>query len=71
MKELPDVMGPLMKQQFDLYLEALGEDAKRNPKVYSEYLFTRTCSLIAKAFEELGLIHDSKEIMRTARELSK
>ena len=70
-KELPDVMGPLMTQQFGLFMDAMKLEAARNPKVFSDYLFTRTCSLIAKAYEDLGLIREAKELHATARELGK
>ncbi len=71
LKELPDVMGPILHAQFDRFLDSMATEAKTNPKIYSDYLFTRTCSLIVKSFEELGLIRDAKELQALARELGK
>ena len=70
-KELPDIMGEILYQQFELYLDALRTEYAGNEKIYHDYLFSRTCNIIAKAFEDLGLIRDAKEIQARARDLSK
>lgn len=70
-KELPDVLGGLLRQQFDRMLQDL--EAENNParSIYQDYLFSRACSIIAKALENLGLFRESKYVQNCAKELSK
>lgn len=71
LKELPEVMGNILHEQFEKYLEDIALENTKGKNVYHEYLFSRTCSIIAKSFEELGLIRETKEIQAKVRELSK
>lgn len=70
-KELPDAMGRLLNEQFDRFLEDVAIENQGARNIYQDYLFSRTCSIIAKAFESLGLLKDAKAIQTKARELSK
>jgi len=70
-KELPEVMGGILRKQFEMFLADVEEESKRGKSLYSDYLFSRTCSIIAKAFEELNLNRDAKAIQIKAKELSK
>lgn len=70
-KELPETMGEILRQQFARYLADMEMEAKNAKNLYQEYLFSRTCSIIAEAFEKLGLSTDAKEVRRKAKELSR
>lgn len=70
-KELPEVMGVILQEQFDMFLADVAEENSRGKNVYHDYLFSRTCSIIAKAFEEIGLTKDAKTVQANAKELSK
>lgn len=70
-KELPEVMGDILHKQFDMFLADVAEENTRGKNMYHDYLFSRTCSIIAKAFEEIGLTKDAKAVQASAKELSK
>lgn len=70
-KELPEVMGDILHKQFDMFLADVAEENTRGKNMYHDYLFSRTCSIIAKAFEEIGLTKDAKAVQANAKELSK
>ena len=70
-KELPEVMGDIMRKQFQMFLRDMEVEAKTGKNVYQDYLFSRTCSIIAKTFEELGLVKDAKMVQVKSKELSK
>ena len=71
MKELPEMMGALLREQFELFLSDVESEKERIRDIYHDYLFSRTCSIIAKAFEDLGLRTDAKQVQARARELGK
>ncbi len=70
-KELPETMGALLKQQFERYLEDMELESAGTGNLYQDYLFSRTCSIIAEAFEKLGLNADAREVRKKAKELSR
>lgn len=69
-KELPEAMGHILQEQYEMYLADMAEENRRK-SVYHDYLFSRTCSIIAKAFEEIGLMRGAEEVRSKAKELSK
>ncbi len=70
-KDLPDAMGSILTEQFKLFMGSMEIEAEHNRNIYKDYLFSRTCSIIAKAYEDLGLIKEAKDVQSRARELSK
>lgn len=70
-KELPEMMGEILKEQFERYLDDMAIESQKSKNLYQDYLFSRTCSIIADAFEKLGLNADAKEVRRTQKELSR
>lgn len=70
-KELPEEMGKVLRKQFEMFLADIDEENSSLHNFYHDYLFSRACSVIAKAFEELGLNKDSRYVQEKARELSK
>ena len=70
-KELSDEMGKILRKQFEMFIADIDEENKKGRNFYHDYLFSRTCSVIAKSFEELGLFTDSKQVQEMQRELSK
>ena len=70
-KELPETMGEILKEQFVRYLDDMVIESQKSKNLYQDYLFSRTCSIIADAFEKLGLNADAKEVRRTQKELSR
>ena len=64
-------MGDILHKQFDMFLADVAEENTRGKNMYHDYLFSRTCSIIAKAFEEIGLTKDAKAVQANAKELSK
>lgn len=63
-KELPEIMGSIMRQQFELYLEDMELEAQNAKNLYQDYLFSRTCSIIADAFEKFGLNTDARAVRK-------
>ena len=70
-KELSDEMGKILRKQFEMFIADIDEENEKGRNFYHDYLFSRTCSVIAKSFEELGLFTDSKQVQEMQRELSK
>ena len=66
-KELPDVMGNILIEQFEKYLLDVEEESKADPSIFRESLFDRTCAIIASALEDLELFGDAKKV-RKARD---
>ena len=69
-KELPEAMGAILREQFELFLADMAQETFGGKNIYQDYLFSRTCSIIAKVFEDLGLARDAKAVQAKARELS-
>ena len=57
--ELPEVMGSIIKDQFDKHLAATEKEQEIHRKIYSEPLFKKTCDIIINALKELGLKDDA------------
>jgi len=70
-KELPEVMGRLIMEQFEGHLESVALESKIHPSVYRESLFDKTCDTIANALMELGLRKDAQQIHEKVAELRK
>lgn len=70
-KELPGAFGNLLCKQFNLFLENIALEYGNNKTVYHEYLFSRTCSIVAKTLENLGMMKDAKDIQNKAKELAR
>lgn len=70
-KELPDVMGSILRKQYEMFLDDIRLENQGGRNIYHDYLFSRTCSIIEKSFEDLGLAKDAKAVQQTTRELSK
>lgn len=71
-KELSDVMGKLVMEQFEKYLNDVSIESAVRPTIYRESLFERTCSIIAKALrEELNLKTEANYVKDKAEELRK
>lgn len=70
-KELPEVVGGLLKEQFEKYLEDMALESEVHPTIYRESLFDRMCSIIIDAFESIGLKNDARAIYKRVAELRK
>ncbi len=70
-KELPAVMGALLKDQFEKYLHDVEVERKTWEGIYRESLFDKTCDIIIGVFEKLGLKNDAKAIRKRVAELRK
>ncbi len=70
-KELPEVMGKLIMDQFAGHLESVALESKIHPSVYRESLFDKTCDIITKALMELGKRKEAQQIQEKVAELRK
>lgn len=70
-KELPEVMGKLIIEQFEGHLKSVALESKIHPSVYRESLFDKTCDTIANALMELGLRKEAQQIQEKVAELRK
>lgn len=61
-KELPEVMGKLLKEQFARYLTDIEEESKSDKTIFKESLFDRTCAIVASALEDLKLMEDANDV---------
>lgn len=61
-KELPEVMGKLVMDQFDKHMESVALESKIHPSIYRESLFIKTCDTISNALSELGLKKEANKI---------
>lgn len=68
-KELPEIMGKLVMDQFEKYLVDVELESKVHSAIYRESLFDRTCSIIAESLDEIGLKSESRAIQKKAAEL--
>lgn len=68
-KELPEVMGKLILEQFDMHLQAVELEKEIHPTIYREPLFTKTCDTIANALTEIGLKKEARSILQKVAEL--
>jgi len=70
-KELPEVAGKLIIEQFDKHLESVKLESQIHPSIYRESLFDKTCDTITNALEELGLRKESRSIQEKVATLRK
>lgn len=70
-KELPDIMGSILHQQFELFIEDMASETIRNKSFFHDSLFTKICTKIALAFEDIGLERDARAIIAKQKELSR
>ena len=70
-KDMPAVMGELLRQQFELFVSDMEAENIRGKNIYNDNLFSRICSLIAKAFEEMGMEREARAVIAKGKELSK
>lgn len=70
-KELPEVMGKLIMEQFVRHLESVALESKIHPSVYRESLFDKTCDTIANALMDLGLRKEAQQIQEKVADLRK
>lgn len=61
-KELPEVAGKLIMDQFNAHLESVAMESKIHPSIYRESLFEKTCDTIASALAGLGLRKEVRQI---------
>lgn len=70
-KELPSVAGEILQSQFELFIQDMQAESIKGKNIFSDNLFSRICSLIAKAFEEMGLEREARAVIARGKELSK
>ena len=70
-KELPEVVGGLIKDQFEKYMDDMALESKVHPAIYRESLFDRTCSVIIDALEGIGWKNEARAIYKRVAELRK
>jgi len=70
-KELPELMGKIMNEHFEKFLNDVAAESEVNRTIYRESLFDRTCSIISEVLEELGLKTDARAIQKKSAELRK
>ena len=70
-KQLTQVMGDLLREQFEMFLKDVEEEKDAVRDVYHSMIFRRVCSTVAASFEELGLHNDARATERTMKELMK
>ncbi|MCQ2536834.1 MAG: tubulin-like doman-containing protein [Lachnospiraceae bacterium] len=68
-KELVEVCGRIIKEQFEAHVKTLEKESAYNSNIYKESLFQKTCDVIYKALEDLGLRKDAKYVLDKAQEL--
>ena len=61
-KELPDVFGKIILEQFDKHMVSVELESKIHPTIYNESLFIKTCDTIAAALSEMGLKREARRI---------
>ena len=62
-KELTELTGKLILEQFDKHLESVKLESKIHPAVYREPLFKKTCNVIANELEEIGLKREARNLL--------
>ena len=70
-KDVPQVVGDFFSAQFDKFIEDMEKESKRWKNIYSDYLFSRTCDVIAMAQENLGRKKEAIRINQIKNELTK
>lgn len=70
-KELPRKMKEILMGQFEKFLRDIEVEQETWSDIYHDYLFTRTCDIIAKELENLQLKDEAKYINNKKLELSR
>ena len=70
-KELPEIAGKVIVDQFYKHLESVELESKLHPSVYRESLFIKCCDTVVNAVEELGLRKEAREIKERIASLNK
>lgn len=70
-KELPEVAGKIILEQFDKHLESVKLESETHHTIYREALFDKTCDTITNALMDLGLQKEAGEIQEKVAELRK
>ena len=70
-KELPLAVRNVLMSQFEKFLKDISVEQESWTDIYHDYLFTRTCEIIAKSLEELQLKEDAKYVIKKKEELSR
>lgn len=68
-RELPEIMGRLLMDQFEKHLEAVELERQIHANIYREPLFDKTCDTITNALKELGLNREASAIQVRVAEL--
>ena len=61
-KELPEVAGKVIMDQFERHLESVALESQVHPTIYRESLFDKTCDTITNALVGLGLRKEARQI---------
>lgn len=70
-KELAEVMGRVILEQFDRHLESVALESEIHSSIYRESLFDKTCDTIANALIELGLNKEEQLVQEKCAKLRK
>ncbi len=70
-RELPEIMGKMIMEHFEKYLDDVATEAAVRSGIYRESLFDRTCSIIAEGLEDIGLKNEARAVLKKAAELRK
>lgn len=70
-KELPEILGKIVLEQFDKHLESVSKEAEICPTIYHESLFDKTCDTITNALFDMGLRKEARAIQLKISELIK
>lgn len=70
-KEVGDIYGALLKEQFELFIDNLKMDNTRLPEIFKDSLFSHICKTIANEFEELNMRDEAACVQNTLRKLNK
>lgn len=70
-KELPDVFGEILMNQFELFLKNMAIEQKRWKDLYKDGLFSRICNIVAATLDELGCTTDAKAVREKDEDLRK
>lgn len=68
-KELPEIMGKVILEQFEKHLKSVELESKIHPSIYRESLFDKTCDTIANALADLGLRKEARKIQEKVASL--
>lgn len=70
-KELPEYMGKLLMEQFELYMDSMEIESRTWRDIYKDSLFSRICKIVAHELEELGLKDNAKSVKEQDEKLRK